>query len=115
MAFYYTQEGQPIPYDIALLAQLRGELGDSGILRAHVPAVSKRYARTEAEQEYSWTRSATPSAVVRWEDFGLGCDRAGLSLTIPPMTIYSSHSRIDRSDSPPCFRTVYNARPGGSA
>lgn len=63
MAFYYTESGQPIPYDIALLAQVRGELGDNGILRAHVPAVSKRNARTEAEQEYSWTRSATRASV----------------------------------------------------
>lgn len=61
MAYYYVSYGQPIPYDIALLAQLRGELRDDGILRAHVPAVNKREARTEAEQEYEWTHSGTPA------------------------------------------------------
>lgn len=61
MAFYYTYYGQPIPYDIALLAQLRGEWSD-GVLLAQVPAVSRRDPRTEAEQRHEWTYSATPPA-----------------------------------------------------
>lgn len=61
MAYHYVSYGQPIPYDIALLARLRGKLRNDGILRAHVAAVNKREARTEAEQEYKWTHSATPA------------------------------------------------------
>jgi hypothetical protein len=62
MAFYYTEHRQPIPYDIALLAQLRGER-HNGLLRAYVPAVSEREAHTKLEQTYEWTHSATPAAV----------------------------------------------------
>ncbi|HKQ52187.1 MAG TPA: hypothetical protein VJT74_07450 [Pyrinomonadaceae bacterium] len=61
MAFYYTQHNQPIPYDIALLAQLRGELRD-GLLRARVPAISEREPRTEAERRHEWTHTATPES-----------------------------------------------------
>lgn len=59
MAFYYLAHNQPIPYDIALLAQLRGEWRD-GLLWAHVPSVPKREPRTEAERLTEWTHSATP-------------------------------------------------------
>jgi len=62
MAYYYVSYGQPIPYDIALLAGLRGELLNDGVLRVHVPAVNERDARTESEQRYEWTHSATPAA-----------------------------------------------------
>ena len=62
MAFYYTQHNQPIPFDIALLAQLRGEWRND-LLWAHVPAVSERDARTDAEERYGWTHSATDAAV----------------------------------------------------
>jgi hypothetical protein len=58
MAFYYTLYGQPIPYDIALLAQLRGKRRNN-VIRTKVPAVRERKARTEGEQKYDWTRSAT--------------------------------------------------------
>jgi hypothetical protein len=58
MAFYYVEHGQPIPYDIALLAQLRGEWRE-GLLWAQVPPVSKRDPRTEAERLNAWTFSAT--------------------------------------------------------
>jgi hypothetical protein len=60
MAFYYVSNGQPIPYDIALLGQLRGERRD-GILSAQVPAVTKRDPRTEAERSNEWAHSATPA------------------------------------------------------
>src|SRR6185503_14302977 len=63
MAFYYTIHSQPIPYDIAMLAQLRGEWVSSDVLLAHVPAVSERDARTEAEKRNSWTHLATPAAI----------------------------------------------------
>jgi hypothetical protein len=64
MAYYYIQHDQPIPYDIALLAQLRGELRD-GLLWAHVPAVPRRKARTETEERFEWTWNETP-AVEGW-------------------------------------------------
>jgi hypothetical protein len=60
MAFYYLAHGQSIPYDIALLAQVRGEWR-AGILWAHVPIVSKREPRTNAERLAEWTHSATPA------------------------------------------------------
>lgn len=61
MACYYLQNGQPIPYDIALLAQLRGERRD-GLLWTHVPAVSRREPGTEAERSHDWTYEATDAA-----------------------------------------------------
>lgn len=58
MAFFYAQFNQEIPYDIALLAQLPCVLR-GGSLRAHVPPVHAREARTQSEQSYDWTHSAT--------------------------------------------------------
>lgn len=62
MASFYVQEGQPIPYDIALLAGLKCEL-DDGRLYAHVPAISARRPRTEAEEHFTWTHSTTPKGI----------------------------------------------------
>jgi hypothetical protein len=59
MAFYYVQHSQAIPYDIALLAQLDGDLRSDGVLWARVPAVSERKPRTERESKIEWTYSAT--------------------------------------------------------
>ncbi len=61
MAYYYIEHGQPIPYDIALLAQVEAEWRD-GLLRIQIPPVSKRKPRTKAERKYGWTHSATPYA-----------------------------------------------------
>jgi hypothetical protein len=61
MAFYYVQNCQAIPYDIALLAQVRGEWRD-GLLWAHVPSVRASEPHTEAERLADWTHSATPEA-----------------------------------------------------
>jgi hypothetical protein len=58
MAFYYVAHNQAIPFDIALLAQVRGEWRD-GLLWANVPSVSKCEPRTEAERHAEWTHSAT--------------------------------------------------------
>ena len=60
MAYYYTAHDQPIPYDIVLLAQLRGEFRD-GRFHVNVPAVMKRAPRTEHELPNDWTFSATPA------------------------------------------------------
>jgi len=62
MAFYYVEHHQPIPYDVALLALLRGEWRE-GQLWAHVPAVRRRKPRTEAERSNEWTHSATSATV----------------------------------------------------
>jgi hypothetical protein len=62
MAFYYVDHNQPIPYDVALLAQIRGEW-QNGLLRAFVPAVRECKPRTEAERAVGWTHCATPATV----------------------------------------------------
>jgi hypothetical protein len=64
MAYYYVKHNQPIPYDIALLAQLRGELRN-GLLWAHVPAVPQREGRTKTEKKFGWTWNKT-DAVQGW-------------------------------------------------
>jgi Caspase domain len=63
MAYFYLRHRQPIPYDIAFLAQLRGQRRGHGLLSATVPAVSKRKPRTKDERKFSWTYSATPRAM----------------------------------------------------
>lgn len=60
MAFYYIQNYQPIPYDIALLAHLPCERHNDGLLWATVPAVAARAPRTGEERKYDWTYEATP-------------------------------------------------------
>jgi caspase domain-containing protein len=62
MAFYYAQDGQAIPYDIAFLARLEGERRDDGLLGATIPAVSAREPRTDQERQLRWTYEATPQA-----------------------------------------------------
>jgi hypothetical protein len=60
MAYYYLWHGQQIPFDIAFLAQLKGQRRGRGLLRATVPEVSRREPRTKDEKNFSWTYSATP-------------------------------------------------------
>lgn len=62
MAYYYIQNRQPIPYDIALLARIEAEWRDER-LWVQVPAVSDRKPRTEDEQKFLWTYEATPPGV----------------------------------------------------
>ncbi len=59
MAYFYVLNHQPIPYDIALLAHLRGERYDNGLLSVLVPAVAARKPRTNKEKRHDWTHSAT--------------------------------------------------------
>ncbi len=54
MAYYYLQNSQPIPYDIALLAQSPGEIRN-GRLWTRIPAVAAQKPRTAAEKKFSWT------------------------------------------------------------
>lgn len=58
LAYYYVMNAQPIPYDIALLAQIDAETRD-GLLWARVPSVASRAPRTEDERSRCWTHSAT--------------------------------------------------------
>ncbi len=60
LAYYYVKNGQPIPYDIALIANLAYQT-DGAQLRANVPMVSKRKPRTEVEANQEWTYSGSPS------------------------------------------------------
>jgi hypothetical protein len=60
MACFYLQHHQPIPYDIALLAQLRGERDRETLLIATVPPVKARKPLTQREAQFKWTHSATP-------------------------------------------------------
>jgi hypothetical protein len=60
MAYHYVEHHQPIPYDIALLAQIKGELRN-GLLWAKVPAVPRREPRTKTEQRSDWTWNETPA------------------------------------------------------
>ena len=60
MAYFYLYENQPIPYDIALLAQLPGERQGETLLSAVVPRVKARKPRTKQEAQFRWTHSATP-------------------------------------------------------
>jgi hypothetical protein len=60
MAAYYVANYQPIPYDIALLAQIVTHTRDD-LLWAEVPAVGRREPRTDTEQAHAWTFAATPA------------------------------------------------------
>jgi len=62
IAYYYASAGQPIPYDVALLAQVRSE-PFSGLIQARIPAVAWREPRTEHEREYAWAYSPTPETI----------------------------------------------------
>ncbi|XVU28581.1 hypothetical protein ACQPZJ_16485 [Actinoplanes sp. CA-054009] len=63
MAYGYITHNQPIPYDIALLADLPAAPDDNGLLVVTVPAVPQRSPRTEKEMNLPWTHSATPEAI----------------------------------------------------
>lgn len=67
MAYYYVGHGQPVPYDVALLAQVRGELRsaagrESAVIGLRVPATARREPRSQAEERFGWTHAATPEA-----------------------------------------------------
>ncbi|KYF90739.1 hypothetical protein BE20_16760 [Sorangium cellulosum] len=60
MASAYHENDQPIPYDVALLAQLEAHVGSDGLIRVDIPAVPAREPRTEKESRFSWTHRAMP-------------------------------------------------------
>ena len=85
MAYYYIQHDQPIPYDIALLARLRGELRDGLLWR--------RYLQYHGAKPAPKTRSDSNGLGMKrrqWKVglvvFGRGCVRGGPFSTIPPPT-----------------------------
>jgi hypothetical protein len=61
MAYYYIDNFQAIPYDIALLAQVEGRRNAEGLLEVTVPEVSARAPLTEKERQFTWTFEQTPS------------------------------------------------------
>lgn len=60
IAYFYVTNDQPIPYDIALLAQLKGTRQANGPISVLVPPVSARKPRTAKEKNHAWTYLATP-------------------------------------------------------
>jgi hypothetical protein len=58
MASFYVLNQQPIPYDVAMLATLRGRWKD-GLLFVDIPAVPEREPRTDAEKKARWTHCKT--------------------------------------------------------
>lgn len=61
IAFYYCDAGQPIPYDVALLARLEVHSGRDGLV-ARIPPIRSRKARSAAETKVGWATRATPAA-----------------------------------------------------
>jgi hypothetical protein len=59
MASFYIENGQEIPYDIALLGGLNGVKTELGF-KVQVPEVKERSPRTEAERNKYWTYCHTP-------------------------------------------------------
>ena len=58
MAYYYVVNGQPIPFDIAMLAHLETTRLE-GKLLASIPATAARKPQTKFEKENSWTFNST--------------------------------------------------------
>jgi hypothetical protein len=61
MAFYFANMGQPIPFDIAMLGDLKLARSVTEDTVGHVPAVQQSKSRTAIEDTVSWTHSETPS------------------------------------------------------
>lgn len=62
MSYFYVQNGQAIPFDIAFLGELYAHDRGDGVLVAMVPAQEQRKPRTEREAQLWWTTEATPAA-----------------------------------------------------
>jgi hypothetical protein len=54
IAWFYWHNKQPIPFDIALLADLRGERGEDGLISVDLPAVPERKPRTDEQSNNPW-------------------------------------------------------------
>jgi len=64
MAAFYVQSGQPVPYDVALLALVRGEWrGDD--LWVQIPEVPAAQPRSDLELDNPWAFQATLAAIGR--------------------------------------------------
>jgi hypothetical protein len=49
LASLYPEDGQPVPFDVALLAGVPGRRGRDGVVRIDLPAVPARAPRTDEE------------------------------------------------------------------
>lgn len=82
MAWFYSAHGQPVPFDVALLGDMRVDWDAAGALELHVPAVR---ASTDAERDRlpNYVKDATPAASAmvggRCPWFALGWDHVGLT------------------------------------
>jgi hypothetical protein len=59
IASFYAKWGEPIPFDIALLANLRGRRGKDGRLRVSIPRMVRREPQTNEEARRSDLFAAT--------------------------------------------------------
>jgi caspase domain-containing protein len=59
IAYFFVTESQPIPFDVALLADVKGILRD-GRIHVEIPAVSQRSPRTDGEATHPEYFSRTP-------------------------------------------------------
>lgn len=82
MAWFYADHGQPVPFDVALLGDMRVERDGADGLALHIPEVR---ARSTAERDPlpDYVTDATPAAVAavggRCPWFALGWDQVGLT------------------------------------
>ena len=61
-AFYFANSGQPIPFDIALLARLTAHRGPEGLLYVAIPPVDEARDRPQRAALPDYMRAATPHA-----------------------------------------------------
>lgn len=59
LAYYYIANGQPIPYDVALLAMAPAYWRDDQ-LWVEIPEIPRTAPRTELERKYGWAYGKTP-------------------------------------------------------
>ncbi|OLF54729.1 hypothetical protein [Pseudomonas chlororaphis] len=65
LAYFYAAQGQPVPFDIALLGAMRVTLEADGTPRLQVPAVKARAPRPKAAKAADYVRRETP-AIQAW-------------------------------------------------
>ncbi|AZD79158.1 hypothetical protein [Pseudomonas chlororaphis] len=75
LAYFYAAQGQPVPFDIALLGAMRVTREPDGTPQLQIPAVKARALRPKAAKAPDYIRCATP-AVQAW--IGGRCPWLGL-------------------------------------
>ncbi len=62
IAWYLAAAGVPVPYDVALLGHLAATKSGGGLVKAEIPEIPRRTARSPEETNRRWTFDATPPA-----------------------------------------------------